>query len=233
MKKNRAMRAASALLVAVLMTTCTISGTFAKYVTEASASDSARVAKWGVEITSTGTTFAKQYDDVAGDAGTKVKSDVKVLAPGTEGTFTKVNVSGSPEVVVDLKADVDVELANWTTTGSDLYFPVAVEIGGVAVDVTAATDMASLEVILEDAIIKALTANDVTPSANATTGRVATKQYAVGASIAHTNVDITWDWEFEGENAKDTILGNNAADANPANDPSISFAMTLTATQVD
>lgn len=45
MRKNRMMRAASALLVAVLMTTCTISGTFAKYVTSADSTDTARVAK--------------------------------------------------------------------------------------------------------------------------------------------------------------------------------------------
>ena len=47
MKKNRAMRLAALLLVAVLMSTCGISGTFAKYVTEVSSEDSARVAYWG------------------------------------------------------------------------------------------------------------------------------------------------------------------------------------------
>ena len=50
MKKNRMMRVASALLVAVLLTTCAISGTFAKYVTTESGSDFARVAKWGVNV---------------------------------------------------------------------------------------------------------------------------------------------------------------------------------------
>ena len=38
----------SLLLVAVMLTTCVISGTFAKYVTKDSANDSARVAKFGV-----------------------------------------------------------------------------------------------------------------------------------------------------------------------------------------
>ena len=50
MKKNKMMRAASALLVAVLLTTSVISGTFAKYITEDKGSDEARVAKWGVVI---------------------------------------------------------------------------------------------------------------------------------------------------------------------------------------
>ena len=47
MKKNKMMRIASVLLVAVILTTCAISGTFAKYVSSADSSDSARVAYWG------------------------------------------------------------------------------------------------------------------------------------------------------------------------------------------
>ena len=43
MKKNVMMRVASALLVAVLLSTCTISGTFAKYVTTSSGNDNAEV----------------------------------------------------------------------------------------------------------------------------------------------------------------------------------------------
>ena len=51
MKKNTFMRVASALLVAVLLTTCAIAGTFAKYTTEVSSEDSARVAYWGFQRT--------------------------------------------------------------------------------------------------------------------------------------------------------------------------------------
>lgn len=49
MKKNKAMRLASALMVLTLLTTCVISSTFAKYTTSANGEDSARVAKWGFE----------------------------------------------------------------------------------------------------------------------------------------------------------------------------------------
>ena len=62
MKKNTMMRVASALLVAVLLSTCAISGTFAKYVTTASGSDTARVAKWDVQISGIADgLFAKTY----------------------------------------------------------------------------------------------------------------------------------------------------------------------------
>ena len=48
MKKNKVMRFASLLLIATLLTTSVISGTFAKYTTSDSAQDTARVAKFGV-----------------------------------------------------------------------------------------------------------------------------------------------------------------------------------------
>ncbi len=50
MKKNTMMRIASVLLVAVVLTTCAISGTFAKYTSEKEVSDSATVAKWSFEV---------------------------------------------------------------------------------------------------------------------------------------------------------------------------------------
>ena len=57
MKKNTMMRIASVLMVAVLLSTCAISSTFAKYVSSDSATDTARIAKWGVEVTATGNAF--------------------------------------------------------------------------------------------------------------------------------------------------------------------------------
>ena len=85
MKKNRMMRLASLLLVAVLMTTCTISGTFAKYTTSATGADSARVANWGFESNGELTLsnlFLADYTDVNGTGGDNV------IAPGTKGEAT-------------------------------------------------------------------------------------------------------------------------------------------------
>lgn len=49
-KKHWTLRAAGLLFALVLITSCFVGGTFAKYVTSKSASDSARVAKFGVVI---------------------------------------------------------------------------------------------------------------------------------------------------------------------------------------
>ena len=61
MKKNKMLRIASILLVVTLLSTCVISGTFAKYVTKAEGEDQARVAKWGVLVTVEGGAFADTY----------------------------------------------------------------------------------------------------------------------------------------------------------------------------
>ena len=88
MKKNKMMRIASVLLVAVILTTCAISGTFAKYVTSGNGSDNARVAKFGVTLTGTADTFKETYakdDNTFTLEANTVVSTEDVVAPGTSG----------------------------------------------------------------------------------------------------------------------------------------------------
>ena len=101
MKKNFMMRAASALLVAVLLSTCTISGTFAKYTTSVSSHDSARVAYWG--FVPSAMDLTNLFDNVYNEGGEDtVKAAVDVIAPGTTGSasfaFAYDNTKGKPEV---------------------------------------------------------------------------------------------------------------------------------------
>lgn len=84
LKNNRTMRAAVLLLALVLITSCFVGGTFAKYVTDGLAMDHARVAKWGVTVTAhaTGDVFAEKYDAIAGQPDTVIAGGVyKVIAP--------------------------------------------------------------------------------------------------------------------------------------------------------
>ena len=60
MKKNNTMRVAAGLAVAALLSTCLVSGTFAKYTTSGESSDTARVAKFGIELTSKSGAFDTQ-----------------------------------------------------------------------------------------------------------------------------------------------------------------------------
>ena len=104
MKKNKMMRIASILMVATLITTCAISGTFAKYVTQAEGEGQARVAKWGIVLTMKGDElFKSEYetDDENGYKGLSVKAENedKLVAPGTTGGDDFLaTVKGTPEV---------------------------------------------------------------------------------------------------------------------------------------
>lgn len=125
MKKNRIMRVFSMLLALTLISTCAISGTFAKYVTKAEGKDAARVAKWGVLLTMEGDSlFAPEYtaDDDAFESQDGTKLSVRVdpdytgnitdlVAPGTTNDGFKATIVGKPEVAVRYTLHID---ADWT-----------------------------------------------------------------------------------------------------------------------
>jgi hypothetical protein len=134
MKRNKLTKATSVLLALTLISTSLISGTFAKYVTSVQANDTtARVAKWGVEISESGGLFSKTYvqkDDgnIPGTGGSSEtltvssdnKDDKNLVAPGTKSSDEGLtfSVTGTPEVAVkiavDITVDNDIFLANGT-----------------------------------------------------------------------------------------------------------------------
>lgn len=226
MKKNYSLRIAGFLLVLVLLSTCLISGTFAKYVTSDNGTDTARVAKWGVTINVQGSSaFNKEYQkNVSSTSITNSvasNSEDKVLAPGTEGTLFIVTTTGSPEVALNAKADFSLTLTGWEITpdltGNIEYCPLVFTVtkGSDAKEFKIGSEYASI-----DDLTTALKAcieevnGDYTPNTNLNTDN-------------DFNMTVTWKWEFEGDNAKDTLLG----DLNTA--PKISFSYKLTLTQID
>ena len=131
MKKNTMMRVASALLVAVLLTTCAISGTFAKYVSTATAEDSARVARWSFEVgagndIATATTFTfdlfKTIKDTDGSDEDDISpADGTIIAPGTQGSF---------DIVLNNKSEVTANYAIDYTVDNDDNIPVKFSVDG-------------------------------------------------------------------------------------------------------
>lgn len=225
MKKNVMMRVASIMLVLVLMTSSVISGTFAKYVTADDASDTARVAKFGVVATVDGTLFAKNYVDVSGgntpaDTGeltVKSQSDAKVVAPGTKNAEgMTITLTGKPEVDVavefkfeaahEIKLDEGTEFDNPTTglvddnyTVDADYYPVIFTLVDGNGNVLANGNVAAIQTYLA----------------------TLTKTYDAGTDLSKIvtgNAGIytlTWEWAFQNAVAdvdvKDTYLGNAAA----------------------
>lgn len=123
MKKNGSMRAASALMVATLLTTGVLSGTYAKYTTQRSGSDAARVAKWGVMLQVDGSLYGDKYGKgtnipTTEKTGISVKTeqtlDAKAVknavAPGTKcSEGLRFSVNGKPEVSTRLTATIKVQ----------------------------------------------------------------------------------------------------------------------------
>lgn len=124
-KANKPLRAAGILLLATMLTTCMTAGTFAKYTTSASGSDSARVAKFGVITQVDGTLFGEEYASYTdGDQPIGYSADTKtgtvqvnaqgtndVVAPGTKNdTGLAVAVTGTPEV--DVQVDTTIATQN-------------------------------------------------------------------------------------------------------------------------
>ena len=239
MKKIKTMRIASILLIAVLMTTCAISGTFAKYVTSDTGSDSARVAKWGVqvEIASDLNLFNETYavheteldnDQIVNSVAVDTTGG-NLVAPGTDNSIT-FTITGAPEVAVRITIDMEVT--------SDVVIPAGTDIKqGNPNDI----DETSNE-LAEDytPVVFTLYNAKGTFAQSGTLEEIAEAFNEFSAEYApNTNLDdtftLSWEWAFDGNDAADTYLGNVAAgtvtDANTST--AIAFDFSITVEQID
>ena len=227
MKKNKMMRIASVLLVAVLLTTCAISGTFAKYITEKESTDTARVAKFGVDLAVTvDGAFATEYDadTTANDEhGVAIAKTVvaaaddqdNLVAPGTKGDLmASATIAGTPEVAVNVKQEATLVLTGWAVEGT-YYCPLVITVDGTAFY---GLDYQSVDEFIE--AVEGALDSDV--------------NYAPNTDLTESH-SVTWAWAFEGTdgkqtNEKDTALGDYAAETG---DIEISFTYKITVTQID
>ena len=228
MKKNKMMRTASVLLVAALMTTSMISGTFAKYTTSADGSDTARVAKFGVNITANGSTFANSYDTekTATVVGT---SSAKVVAPGTKGEMTKMTITGTPEVSVKVSYKGAFDIKDWNVDTNTFYCPLNITIKANATSdssltstVTKGTDYSS-ETDFENAVNTAIDKYS--------------KEYEPGTDFSNKGEDslsVSWEWPFDDNtsNAKQTDI-NDTKLGDAATASTVTLKVTTTVTQID
>ncbi len=239
MKKNVIMRAACVVLVLTLLSTCVISGTFAKYVTEApTVSDDARVAKWGVTVTAAAENlFANTYKSVAqgNNAGTytanETSNDITVMtsveaeelvAPGTTGTVEDViTVAGTPEVDVLVDIDATASLTGWEIdldkdplTPAEFYCPLVFTITKADATTIEVKQTAEVNTAAKfaDALVAAINGLDGTAGAE---GKIYHTNTVLDDEV-FANVDISWVWDFDAagagtNDAKDTALGDLAA----------------------
>ena len=111
MKKNWIAKVAVLMLALTMITSCFVGSTFAKYITKAEGTDTARVAKWGILLTVSGNAFDYQYktheteDEYGYDGEYSVIAENEkdaLVAPGTSSDDLDANlvatVKGKPEV---------------------------------------------------------------------------------------------------------------------------------------
>lgn len=235
MKKNLMMRIASIMLIAVLITTCGISGTYAKYVTKAEGNDTARVAKFGVVVQAVSSIFKTSY--AGNDAVTVLSSNTdNVIAPGTTGTAVAFTISGNPEV--DVK--VEVTLGNFTR--------VTLPAGSYLDYTTANTTDTYDPTTAYNPVVWTLKKDGVAVTGCENVGLNAIEAYLAGTLSAEYDVEagafstingtyeLTWTWAFEGNDQADTVLGQIAGGVITAPDDYVaneSFAFSITVTQID
>lgn len=249
MKKNVMMRIASFLLVAVLITTCGISGTYAKYVTADNGSDSARVARWGVTIDATVDMFADAYLDeevawVASDSDQTITvrantEGQNLVAPGTNGTMANFDISGVPEVDVKVTYTGNLTLTGWfldanlngvQDAGETDYCPLVITIDTKGTKEDFYIGMVGIDTVdqLETAVN-----NKITNYYNI---------YETLTNLEEVEDDmiISWAWGYETDDHpalgyqnddRDTLLGNMVAFT--TNAPIIDVAVSCTITQID
>ena len=209
-KKYSSLRIASILLMLVLITSCVVSGTFAKYTTSGSSSDSARVAKWGVNVYVTG-------DDVGvleNAEGTNKETDIvssstiSKIAPGTKGSICTISIEGQPEVTTRITYSATVSLEGWEVDGL-FYCPVDVIVGNKTVEKGSSMDEYEANIINAIKISYSL---------------------AAGVNLDGNSLTVTWKWDYSTDEAislKDTAL------ATKETRPTIKIDVTCTVTQVD
>jgi hypothetical protein len=188
MKKNAMLKIAAVLLVAVLLTTCAISSTFAKYVSNVDAkTNMAKVAKWGVVATVTSDEEYKLFKN-SPDSGVVGSSDAIVVAPGTEGSIALgANITGAPEV----SGEVIVSAYVVGTGFSENYKPVKVKINNQ--EIPYADTYQKI-----DALSYKFAPN---PEANQI------------KSFTDLTIDYKWEFETAGNDQNDTDLGDAAANS--------------------
>ena len=248
-KTGKTMRVAGLLLALVLVTSCFVGGTFAKYVTSGTGGDHAKVAKWGVKVEAheTGDIFASTYDGIAGQENTVIAGgEYKVIAPGTKkDDAVVVTLSGKPEVAVNVtyNADSFALTGKWEykytdsrgTEHTEFYCPLTFKIIGMVNGVETTETINCLEKSSADAVKTAV--ETALAKFNAS--------YPAGTDLStkvNGGLKISWEWPFEGgagtkqTDAKDTYLGDLATVTDTVGHetiPTVYAFVTATVTQVD
>jgi len=108
MKKGKFLKLFAILFGCVALSTSFVGTTFAKYASSSTGSDTARVAKWDIQLQGANWSNTVNFNlfDYT-DANVQSLGSDKVIAPGTEGSFT-FTVENNSEVTAKYKIDLAI-----------------------------------------------------------------------------------------------------------------------------
>lgn len=204
MKKNKMFILGLLTLFVAVLSLSLVSGTYAKYTSTTTGSDTAKVAKWSWEVNSTDLPNATNlitfdlFNTIKDTADGSDESDVKsgLIAPGTKGSFVLdiknlSEVNGTIKVIVKVYHESHVQ-----------YMPIELRIEGVDGTTNTTATESEKSVIFES---------------NLTT---------LAMESGNKQVTVNWQWQFEsGHDDLDTQLG--------VAEPNFTAECTLIFTQVD
>ena len=171
-----------------------VAGTYAKYTSNATGTDNARVAKWSFTVggTETATTntfdfdlFKTAYTNNQSETTVKSKGSDNVIAPGTEGSFTIALANNSE---VDATYEID-----YTVTRTDNSIPVEFSVNAGQTWTADLADVAATRINMDNA-----TANitvqwrwlfDGDDTTDTTLGTAGTDTITVSAKVTATQAD--------------------------------------------
>lgn len=178
-RSSMMVRLVAVLAVVMMFTMCFVGGTFAKYTSSGTGTDSATVAKWdirvnGSEIATSDTFTFDLFQTITDSDLTSAENDIapadgSIIAPGTQGSFDLVLTNAS-QVTAQYAIDYTV------TNNNDI--PVKFSVDG---GTTWTNDLADVA------------ASDSTKLA---------------ANSGTTTIKVQWKWDFNGsDDSFDTALG--------------------------
>lgn len=217
MKMNKKLIVLVALVLAVVITGYSVSGTYAKYTSTFTGTESVNIAKWGFD----GEKATLDVDLFKSSTYENVSSGT--IAPGTKGSYaiTLANVNQVFGVSdVDYTITPTVEIKDGTNGRIQFW------LGDVS------TDKASADKVYR---VGGESENDLSDLQTAIVNLIGTKTVKAGSSAdaysIGSNNYLHWEWEYsESEGAKDgddTTAGINSAKATTT----ASITINLTATQ--
>lgn len=211
MKKTNFLMLIVIIELLVVISIITFEGTYAKYITSEKGSDSARVAHWNINTTNNiKDLFAASYTNVID--GTEEQG---VIAPGTSGSYSftingEVETSYTLSIVASGTDNVNGAISEYNPIKYSFTKP---NIGNDKdVNPTITTDGMTFEE-LKKAI------NNIDDGS----------QIHKAGNLNGDIYTIGWEWESDGDNEKDTLLGKLVSNE----DKTINLSVDIVVTQVN